>query len=57
MLELGRTKVFQRSLVGTEEVTKRYDTLVVGLSHSRGVDRVMPIDSKKETRRGQQFNE
>lgn len=46
-----------RSLGGAEEAMKRYDTLVVGLSRSRGVDRVMPVDSIKETRRGQQFNE
>ncbi len=40
-----------------EEATRRYDDSVVGLTHSRGVNRVMPIEFKSEdTRRGQQFN-
>ncbi len=30
----------------TEEVTRKYDDSVVGLTHSRGVDRVMPVESK-----------
>ena len=41
-----------------EEVTREYDVLVVGPTHSRGVDRVMPVESlgNKDTRRGRQFN-
>ena len=40
-----------------EETTRRYDVSVVGLTHSRGVNRVMPIEFQSEnTRRGQQFN-
>jgi len=30
-----------------EEVTRKYDVLVVGLIHSRGVGRVMPVESEK----------
>jgi len=30
---------------GAEEVTKRYGDSVVGLTHSRGVGRVMPVES------------
>ena len=56
MLELGRTKAFHRSLGEAEKATKGYDVLVVGLSRSRGVDGVMPIDPMKGTRRGQRFN-
>ena len=32
---------------GAEEVTKRYGVSVVGLAHSRGVGRVMPVESPK----------
>ena len=40
-----------------EEATRRYGVSVVGLTHSRGVNRVMPIEFKSvDTRRGQQFN-
>jgi len=30
-----------------EEVTRKYDALVVGLTHSRGVGRVMPVESER----------
>jgi len=47
----------QGSFQGVEEATRRYDVSVVGLTHSRGVNRVMPIEFQSEdTRRGQQFN-
>ena len=40
-----------------EEATRRYGDSVVGLAHSRGVNRETPIESQSEdTRRGQQFN-
>jgi hypothetical protein len=29
-----------------EEATRKYDVSVVGLTHSRGVDRVMPVESR-----------
>jgi len=31
---------------GAEKVTKRYGVSVVGLTHSRGVGRVMPVESQ-----------
>ena len=34
-----------RSLQGAEEATRRYDAAVVGLTHTRGVGRVMPVGS------------
>lgn len=37
----------KRSSEGVEEMTKEYDGLVVGLTHIRGVNRVMPIESRK----------
>ena len=39
-------------------MTRKYSVLVVGLIHSRGVGRVMPVESKEkeDTRRDQQFN-
>ena len=40
------------SIQGTEEVTRMYDALVVGLTHSRGVDRVMPIEPQVEALEG-----
>ncbi len=36
-----------KSLLGTEEVTNKTNVSVVGLIHSRGVGRVMPVESKK----------
>ena len=33
------------SCQGTEKVTRRYGVSVVGLTHSRGVGRVMPVES------------
>ena len=30
-----------------EEVTRKYDDSVVGLTHSRGVGRVMPVESER----------
>ncbi len=47
LMELGRTNPYQRSSEGVEETTKEYDGLVVGLTHIRGVNRVMPIESQK----------
>ena len=44
----------RRSFQETEEVGRKYDASVVGLTRSRGVNRVMPDES--DTRRGQQFN-
>lgn len=32
-----------RSFQEVEETTRKYDDTVVGLTHSRGVDRVMPV--------------
>ena len=32
------------SFQGAEKVTRKYDVSVVGLTHSRGVNRVMPIE-------------
>jgi hypothetical protein len=34
------------SCQGAEKATKRYGVSVVGLTHSRGVDRVMPVESR-----------
>jgi len=41
--------VSQESRQEAEEVMRRYGVLVVGLTHSRGVGRVMPIEVKKES--------
>jgi hypothetical protein len=35
------------SFQGTEEVTRKYAVSVVGLTHSRGVGRVMPVESQR----------
>ena len=32
----------------TEEVGRKYDVSVVGLTHSRGVNRVMPVESRSQ---------
>ncbi len=40
------------SVQEAEEATRRYGGSVVGLTHSRGVNRVMPIESKEETLEG-----
>lgn len=46
--ELGRTKVFHGSCRrALKQVMIRYVTLVVGLTHSRGVNRVMPVEDIK----------
>jgi len=56
-LELGRTEAFQEEAFWkAEEATGEYGVLVVGLIHSRGVGRVMPVELIEGTRRGQQFN-
>ena len=34
----------KRSFCEAEEATKKYDVPVVGLTHSKGVDRVMPVE-------------
>ena len=34
---------------GTEDVRRRYGDTVVGLVHSRGVDRVMPVEGEEKT--------
>jgi hypothetical protein len=34
------------SFQGAEEATRRYGVSVVGLTHSRGVGRVMPVESR-----------
>jgi hypothetical protein len=56
-LELGRTGLFQRSPQGAEEAMRGYVNPVVGLTHSRGVHRVMPVERSwlQRTRRGQRF--
>ena len=41
-----------RSIQGAEEVTRMYGVSVVGLTHSRGVDRVIPVESPKGTLEG-----
>jgi len=43
VLELGRTLVFLNVVARAEEVRQEL-TKVVGLIHSRGVNRVMPIE-------------
>lgn len=43
-LELGRTNTFQEAVAEAEEVTMQYAVLVVGLTRSRGVSRVMPAE-------------
>ena len=35
-----------------EEVTRRYGILAVGLAHSRGVSRVMPVEDNKVHSKG-----
>lgn len=47
----------KESRQGTGDVRRRYGDMVVGLIHSRGVGRVMPVEgSIKPTRRDQRFN-
>ncbi len=36
--------VLNRSIQGVEETTRMYGASVVGLTHSRGVNRVMPVE-------------
>ncbi len=46
-LELGRTEAFQiGSFQEAEEATRKYGVSVVGLTHSRGVGRVMPVETR-----------
>jgi len=46
--ELGRTMSFpKRSLQRAEEAKRRYDGMVVGLTHIRGVNGVMSIESQE----------
>ena len=54
MLELGRTETFLlEAFLGAEEATRKYSVSVVGLIHSRGVGRVMPVESEnRETLEG-----
>lgn len=40
--------ILNRSIQGVEEMTRVYGYSVVGLTHSRGVNRVMPIEPKTE---------
>ena len=40
------------SFRGAEEATRKYGVLVVGLTHSRGVGRVMPVESRDEILEG-----
>lgn len=54
---LGEPKYAEEATEKAEEVTKWYGTLVVGPSHSRGVNRVTLVDPKKGTRRRRQYNE
>ena len=37
-----------KSFQGVEEMTRKYSVSVVGLIHSRGVGRVMPVESKRK---------
>jgi len=41
-----------KSFLRAEEVMRKYSVSVVGLTHSRGVNRVMPIEDIGSTRRG-----
>jgi len=46
-------RVSEESFQGAEEATREYCFSVVGLTHSRGVNRVMPVESwKGETLEG-----
>ena len=49
-MELGRTLLFLNVVSGVEETSKQFSK-VVGLIHSRGVNRVMPIESKRKRER------
>jgi len=51
VMELGRTLVFLNVSLGTEEVREEF-AKVVGLIHSRGVNRVMPIEVEKDHSKG-----
>ena len=47
MLELGRTEACPlRSRQGAGDATRRYGVSVVGLTHSKGVVRVMPDEGE-----------
>ena len=47
LMELGRTNAYQKEAQkGVEEMTKEYGVLVVGLTHIRGVNSVMAIESQ-----------
>jgi hypothetical protein len=51
-LELGRAKGFQEAVEEQKNAMTQYVALAVGLTHSRGVNRVMPIESKKAHSKG-----
>lgn len=55
---LGEPEHSSKSISETEEVTDNTKVSVVGLIHSRGVSRVMPVEFSDtgDTRRDQQFN-
>jgi len=40
----------KRSFQEVEEATRKYDVSVVGLTRSRGVNRVMPVESRGQRR-------
>ncbi len=44
--------MFLEAEIRAEEVINLYDDLVVGLTHSRGVNRVMPIEPNLEALEG-----
>ena len=50
--ELGRTKVFQGSGRRAGNAMMLYVTLVVGPTHSRGVNRVMSVEDNKVHSKG-----
>ena len=53
ILELGRTEAFRMEAAKeAEEVTKWYGVSVVGLTHSRGVNRVMSVEDNEVHSKG-----
>ncbi len=49
---LGEPRCFDKAVERAEEATIQCVILVVGLTRIRGVNRVMPIECIKHTRRG-----
>ncbi len=45
-----------KKLLTNRRGESEYGGMVVGLTHSRGVNGVIPVEDIKSTRRGQQFN-